>query len=92
MCKETAEWVANSVAPDQMPHSAASDLGLHSLLRPVCPYRQVYQGSTMEPPWTVTSQQQPPPYCCVEVLRPSQPNGVISSAVSLPNHMFTGQA
>ena len=28
----------------------------------------------------------------VEVLRPSQPNGVISSAVSLPNHTFTGQA
>ena len=34
-------------------------------------------------------------YClfvCVEVLQPSQPNGVMSSAVSLPNHMFTGQA
>ena len=33
-------------------------------------------------------------YVCiyVEVLRPSQPNGVISSAVSLPNHTFTGQA
>ena len=34
-------------------------------------------------------------YClfvCVEVLRPSQPNGVMSSAVSLPNHTFTGQA
>ena len=29
---------------------------------------------------------------CVEVLWPSQPNGVISSAVSLPNHTFTGQA
>ena len=29
---------------------------------------------------------------CVEVLRPSQPNGVMASAVSLPNHMFTGQA
>ena len=29
---------------------------------------------------------------CVEVLRPSQPNGVMLSAVSLPNHMFTGQA
>ena len=29
---------------------------------------------------------------CVEVLRPSQPSGVISSAVSLPNHTFTGQA
>ena len=34
-------------------------------------------------------------YCmfvCVEVLQPSQPNGVMSSAVSLPNHTFTGQA
>ena len=29
---------------------------------------------------------------CVKVLRPSQPNGVMSSAVSLPNHTFTGQA
>ena len=29
---------------------------------------------------------------CFEVLRPSQPNGVMSSAVSLPNHTFTGQA
>ena len=29
---------------------------------------------------------------CVEVLRPSQPNGVMSSAVSIPNHTFTGQA
>ena len=28
----------------------------------------------------------------VEVLRPSQPNGVMSSTVSLPNHTFTGQA
>ena len=28
----------------------------------------------------------------VEVLRPRQPNGVMSSAVSLPNHTFTGQA
>ena len=31
-------------------------------------------------------------FVCVEVLRPSQPNGVISSVVSLPNHTFTGQA
>ena len=29
---------------------------------------------------------------CVEDLRPSQPNGVMSSAVSLSNHTFTGQA
>ena len=28
----------------------------------------------------------------VEVLRPSQPNGVMLSVVSLPNHTFTGQA
>ena len=32
------------------------------------------------------------PFVCVEVLRPSQANGVMSSAVSLPNHTFTGQA
>ena len=31
-------------------------------------------------------------FVCVEVLRSSQPNGVMSSAVSLPNHMYTGQA
>ena len=30
-------------------------------------------------------------FVCVEVLRPSQPSGVMSSAVSLPNHTFTGQ-
>ena len=29
---------------------------------------------------------------CVEVFRPTQPNGVMSSAVSLPSHTFTEQA
>ena len=33
-----------------------------------------------------------PLFVCVEVLRPSQPNEVMSSTVSLPNHTFTGQA
>ena len=33
-----------------------------------------------------------PLFVCVEVLPPSQPNGVVSSAVNLPNHTFTGQA
>ena len=33
-----------------------------------------------------------PKFVCVEVLRPSQPNGVMLSVVSLPNHTFTGQA
>ena len=28
-------------------------------------------------------------FVCVEVLQPSQPNGVMSSDVSLPNHTFT---
>ena len=31
-------------------------------------------------------------FICVQVLRPSQPNGVMLSVVSLPNHTFTGQA
>ena len=33
-------------------------------------------------------------YCLFvfEVLQPSQPNGVILSTVSLPNHTFNGQA
>ena len=36
MCLKTAELVANSVDPDQILHSAASDQGLHCLLRTVC--------------------------------------------------------
>ena len=31
-------------------------------------------------------------FVCVEVLQPSKHNGVMSSAISLPNHTFTGQA
>ena len=31
-------------------------------------------------------------FFCFEVLRPSQPNGIMSSTVSLPNNTFTGQA
>ena len=30
-------------------------------------------------------------FVCVEVLRLSQPNGVMSSAVSLPNHTLLGR-
>ena len=29
--------MAKSVNPDQMPHSAMSDLGLHCKQRPICP-------------------------------------------------------
>ena len=31
-------------------------------------------------------------FVCVEVLQPTQLNGVMSSAVSLPSHTFSGQA
>ena len=45
-------------------------------------------------PYLLQGQQALPncKFVCVEVLRPSQPNGVMSSTVSLPNHTFTGQA
>ena len=33
--QEIARWVKNSADPDEIPHSAASHLGLHFLLRPV---------------------------------------------------------
>ena len=42
--------------------------------------------------WFVTYVMFVDLFVCVEVLRPSQPSGVMSSAVSLPNHTFTGQA
>ena len=41
---KTDGWVANSVDPDQMPHTVASDLGLHCLLRPVCSNTKGYYG------------------------------------------------
>ena len=36
--------MANSVGPDQTLHSAASDLGLHCLQRPICPNTLGYYG------------------------------------------------
>ena len=37
LCLKIAGWLANSVDPDETPHSVASHLGLLCLLRPVCP-------------------------------------------------------
>ena len=34
---QIAGWVANSEDPDETPQNAASHLGLHCLLRPICP-------------------------------------------------------
>ena len=76
--------MAKSAIPDQMPSSVASDLGLHYLLWPLGPNTCMYY---MLISWSLTCL-----FVCVEVLRPSQPSGVMSSAVSLPNHTFTGQA
>ena len=42
--------------------------------------------------WAALIKQFVTKFVCVEVLWPSQPNGVMSSAVSLSNHTFTGQA
>ena len=38
---KTAEWLAYSVGHDPTPRSAASDLGLHCLLKPVCLFKSV---------------------------------------------------
>ena len=42
LCLKIAGWQANNVDPDETPHSAASHLGLHCLLRPVYPNTYVY--------------------------------------------------
>ena len=77
---------ANSVDPDQTPHSAIhkpSINGLNLRLKKGRPYLvQVH--------WRCSKVHDL--FVCVEVLQPSQPNGVMSSAVSLPYHTFTGQA
>ena len=62
---------ANSGDPDQMPCSAASDLGLHCL--PIT----LLGVSKLQ--W-VKNNHQSSLFVCVEVLRPSQPNRVMSSA------------
>ena len=97
-CPKIAGWVLNSVATD---HSAMFDLGLnYCLFRLICSNTQAKQSI-----YVIIYEQHPNSlisvlyvcmyvcmYVCVAVLRPSQPNGVMSSAVSLPNHTFTGQA
>ena len=37
--------MSNDVDPDQMPYLVLSDLGIHSLLMPVCPNTEGYYGS-----------------------------------------------
>ena len=42
MCLKITEQLVNSVDPDQTLHSAVSDIGLHCLLRLVCPNTSGY--------------------------------------------------
>ena len=37
MCPNDADGMANSVGPDKTASKEQSDLGLHCLLRPICP-------------------------------------------------------
>ena len=48
MCLNIAGWVANRADPDQTPRSAASDLGLHCLLKPVCPIKSDKYGLSIQ--------------------------------------------
>ena len=49
LCLKIAGWVANSVDPDEMQCFASSYLGLHCLLRPVCPNTYGKCGITLLP-------------------------------------------
>ena len=55
-------------------------------------YLFVFSYIRLAPRSFLLDQQYNQQFVCVEVLRPSQPNGIMLSAVSLPDHMFTGQA
>ena len=70
-------FFANSVDPDQLASEEANWSGSALL---AIQYLKLYQQSGSSN------------LICVEVLQLSQPNGVMSSVVSLPNHTFTGQA
>ena len=72
--------MANSAGPDQMPHSAASDLGLRCLLKPVCPNTLGYYGISVFIGFD-----------WAEILRPSQPIRVMSSWSVYLTTLFPGQ-
>ena len=67
------------------------NLGLQCLLNHVC--LNIYNAQRGKKAlYTTANSKGPDQHVCVEVLRPGQPNRVMSSVVSLPNHTFTGQA
>ena len=62
MSKNIAVYIANSVDPDQTPHSAASDLGLYCLQRPICPNTLGYYVCVI----VVNSHQTDAAYCNIK--------------------------
>ena len=62
LCK-IAGRVANSVDRDQTPRSAASDLGLYCLLRPVCPNIRIISNIIKSSPSEILPLDPPLRYC-----------------------------
>ena len=74
-----------------LPHGSGGILWFHVGRPCVSPFVRVFSfpdNNLRKCQWIFTNFG----FVCVEVLRPSQPRGVMSSAVSLPNHTFTRQA
>ena len=75
------------------PQDAASDQGLHRL-----PHikqflsTSVYSKIDLFKLWVKYGKKVSYVFVCVEVLRPSQSNGAMTNAVSLPKHTFAGKA
>ena len=68
------------------PQHAPSDQVIHYLLL----IQLHFFGASMGSQWVYSNFWSKMVFVCVEVLWPNQPNGVMSSMVSLPNHTFTG--
>ena len=83
-----------SAGADETPHAAACSLFLQCLLETLihCRLNRFSHTIYLKSPISILGISSYEVFVCVEVLRPSQPNGVMSSAVSLPDHTFTGQA
>ena len=74
----------NKIKKDNSVFSTAAMIGL---LRNDC-FSHIWHKASLADMWKQEAQNN----LCVEVLWPTQPNGVMLSTNSLPNHTFTGQA
>ena len=67
--------MANSIDPDQTPRSAASDLGLHCLQKPICPNTKGYYANVPVHKW---SSYQYEKLAKTNILRHDDPNKMCS--------------